>query len=122
MSQRTIRYYLEKSDQNGFTVPEGRRGRSITRAGRQELANSSAVERVGFVASRVDALTYGMGFSLPKSKGEVVVNVSSLKAGMLAQAASLMERVFAAGLSMGNRMQIAGPGSRLGHWQVEPGS
>ena len=23
---------------------------------------------------------------------------------------------------MGNRMQIAGPGSRLGHWQVEPGS
>ena len=60
MSQRTIRYYLEKSDQNGFTVPEGRRGRSITRAGRQELANSSAVERVGFVASRVDALTYGM--------------------------------------------------------------
>jgi len=114
MSQRTIRYYLERTDQEGLTEPAGRRGRRLTPRGRQELEEAYAVDKVGFVAARVDALTYRMSFKLRQAKGEVVLNLSTVPAARMAQAAGLMRRVFEAGLGMGHRLQLAPPGSRLG--------
>jgi len=122
MSQRTIRYYLERSDREGLTEPVGRRGRRLTRAGREELEGAFVVEKVGFVAARVDSLTYRMRFSLRQARGQVVVNLSAIKSGLMPQAARLMQRVFAAGLAMGQRLVIVEPGGRLGDWRVEPGN
>lgn len=121
MSQRTIRYYLERTDKEGLTESMGRRGRRLTRAGRQELENAYAVDKVGFVAARVDALTFRMQFNLRQSKGEVVVNTSTIQAGMMPQAARLMRRVFKAGLSMGHQLLIAEPGSQVGRLGAGPG-
>lgn len=120
MSQRTIRYYLERTDAEGLTEPAGRRGRRLTARGRQELENAYAVDKVGFVAARVDALTYRMRFKLRPARGEVVVNLSRVEAGRMAEAARLMRGVFQAGLGMGQRLLAAPPGSRLGGRDLPP--
>ncbi|MFH1034957.1 MAG: NrpR regulatory domain-containing protein [Pseudomonadota bacterium] len=120
MSQRTIRYYLGHTDLLGLTEREGRRGRRLTAQGRQELENAYVVEKVGFVAARVDALTYGMRFKLRQGKGEVVVNLSTLEASGVRAAAAVISEVFKGGFSMGTRLLLAGPGSRLGRLSVGP--
>ena len=120
MSQRTIRYYLGHTDRQGLTQREGRRGRRLTPQGRQELENAYVVEKVGFVAARVDALTYGMRFRLRASKGEVVVNLSTLDAARIGQAAKIISEVFGGGFSMGSHLLLAGPGSHLGRMNVGP--
>lgn len=118
MSQRTIRYYLERTDKEGLTEPAGRRGRRLTERGRRELEEAYVVDKVGFVAATADALTYRMRFRLRQGKGEVVVNISSLEAGRMGEAAGLIKKVFDAGLSMGTRLAIAPPGSRLGRHTI----
>ncbi|KIX13477.1 DUF128 domain-containing protein [Dethiosulfatarculus sandiegensis] len=118
MSQRTIRYYLESTDQEGLTEPVGRRGRRLTTKGLQELNNASALEKVGFVSARVDALTYRMRFKLRQATGGVVVNLSGVEASRISEAATIMQRVYDAGLSMGQRLLVARPGSRVGRWRV----
>jgi len=120
MSQRTIRYYLGITDRQGLTSREGRRGRRLTERGRQELENAYVVDKVGFVAARVDALTYRMTFRLRQAKGEVVVNLSSLDAVRMPEAARVLDEVFGAGLSMGQRLLLARPGSRLGRVGLGP--
>lgn len=121
MSQRTIRYYLSQTDRDGLTAQDGRRGRFLTERGRQELEQAYVVDKVGFIASKVDALTYSMRFKLRQAKGEVVVNLSSLSAGRVHEATRIMRRTFEAGLSMGKRLLVAGPGSRLGKLVVSSG-
>jgi len=123
MSQRTIRYYLRFTDREGLTASDGRRGRRLTERGRQELENAYVVDKVGFVAARVDALTYSMNFRLRQAKGEVVINLSIVEAPRMAEAAKIMVEVFAAGLPMGRRLAIAPPGGLAwGVWSPDPTS
>lgn len=121
MSQRTIRYYLHQSDAAGYTRPMGKRGRVLTEAGRRELAEAYVVDKVGFVAAKVDALTYRMTFKLRQAKGDVVVNLSALPAGSMHQAAAIMSRIYQAKLSMGQRLLVAGPGRKIGGRRVPEG-
>ena len=118
MSQRTVRYYLEHTDQMGFTEFLGRRGRQLTARGRLEVENAFAVDKVGFVATQVDTLTYRMKFRLRQAKGLVVINVSTVEVGHISQAAALMADVFKAGLTMGNRLKIFNPNTRLGKMKL----
>ncbi len=118
MSQRTIRYYLERTDAEGFTRPEGRRGRILTEQGRQELEHGGAVDKVGFIAAKIESLTYRQTYRIRQNKGMVVVNLSSVQADRFNEAAAHMRTVFAAGLSMGSRIKIVEPGGRLGKHQL----
>lgn len=79
LSQRTARYYLKKMDNNGLTQNLGKRGRKITPRGEEELKSSFVIDKVGFVASRIDTLTYQMSFSLRKLKGKIILNLSTIK-------------------------------------------
>lgn len=121
MSQRTIRYYLNLTDAEGLTESVGRRGRQLTARGKAELESAYVVDKVGFVAARADALTYGMNFRLRQGKGSVVVNISTFETARAGHAIEIMRRVYQAGLSMGQRLALAGAGSRLGRLVVQPG-
>ncbi len=118
MSQRTVRYYLGLADGLGLTKPVGRRGRVLTHRGRLEVESAQVVKKVGFVAARVDELTYKMDFRLRQGRGSVVVNIYSLPAEALEEAKRLMRRVYEAGLAMGRRLAVVGPGQRLGPVQA----
>jgi len=120
LSQRTVRYYLKLADEQGLTENLGRRGRRLTRKGEEELGAALVVDRVGFIAAKVDSLAYRMKFNLRKGAGDVILNVSTLPVASFADACREIVRVFAAGLGMGRFLTVAGPGTCLGSLQVPP--
>ncbi|HNT35016.1 MAG TPA: winged-helix domain-containing protein, partial [bacterium] len=69
LSERTVRHYLGLTDKAGLTANMGKRGRKLTPQGERELESALVVDKVGFVAARVDSLAYQMSFSLSKRKG-----------------------------------------------------
>ncbi|NQT88710.1 DUF128 domain-containing protein [bacterium] len=113
VSQRTVRYHLAELDEKGFTRSSGKRGREITSLGEQELAKASVVEKVGFVASRIDELTYQMTFQLRRRTGNIVLNMSTVPADRAVEAAGIMLDVFRTNLSMGAYVVVGRPGEQL---------
>jgi len=121
MSQRTVRYYLQKMDQDGLTRNLGKKGRKITFKGEEELKSAFVIEKVGFVASKIDTLTYQMSFSLRKQKGKVILNLSTIDKQYLSKAIQQIQLVFRAGLGMGRFVFLGLPGTRVEMRTIEDG-
>ncbi len=121
VSERTVRYYLYQMDREGLTDNLGKRGRMITEKGHSELDHARVIEKVGFLAAKIDQMTYRMSFDLTGRSGTVVINVSLVSAEDLAGAVPLMSRVFEAGYSMGNLIGLFRSGEKLGDMVVPPG-
>lgn len=115
LSQRTVRYYLKKMDQTGLTENLGKKGRTITLKGKQEIKSSFVIDKAGLIASKIDALTYQMDFSLRKLKGKIILNVSTLNKRDIQKAIPLIHSVFRAGLGMGRFVRIGKPGMKIGN-------
>lgn len=113
VNARTVRYYFQAFDNDGFTENIGKKGRRITEKGRKELENSRIIEKVGYLAAKIDQLTYQMDFNLARQKGTVIINISILAFNQITSAASLMSEVFKAGYAMGQLMAVFGPGERV---------
>jgi len=119
---RTIRLYLLQMDREGLTECVGRRqGRRITDKGREELARANIVEKVGFVAARVDNLSYRMTFNLRAGRGTIIANVALIDRRAFHLALREMEPVFAMGYGMGNKLMVAEPGNRIADVLVPEG-
>lgn len=121
LSQRTVRYYLKRMDRDGLTQNLGKRGRKITPKGEEELNNSFVIDKVGFVASKIDALTYQMNFSHRKLQGKIILNVSTFNRGELPKAIHHIQSTFRAGLGMGRFLVIGFPGEKMGDLTIEEG-
>ncbi|MBM3133535.1 MAG: DUF128 domain-containing protein, partial [Chloroflexi bacterium] len=87
ISERTVRLYLRKMDEDGLTDNTGKRGRQITEQGLHELDSSKTVERVGFFSAKIDRMTYGMDFDLTTKSGTVVINMTLVSPTELAKRA-----------------------------------
>jgi len=112
---RTVRFYLLQLDKDGMTTFVSRRhGREITEKGREELTRSNVMEKVGFVAAKVDSLGYRMTFTLRKGSGTIITNVAMIGKRDLSRAMMNMEPVFAAGFGMGARLAFVREGEKLG--------
>jgi HTH-type transcriptional regulator, global nitrogen regulator NrpRI len=118
ISGRTVRLYLLELDQEGLTANCGKRGRQITPRGIRELAEVKVYEKVGFMAAKIDQLTYNMTFDLAERTGEVVINVSMLPSNQLKRSTPLIKKVFATGYAMGKLLTLFAPGSRVGEHTV----
>jgi len=121
LSHRTVRHYLGIMDRSGLTRSCGKRGREITPAGEEELRSALVMDKVGFVAARVDSLTYRMTFSLPKRRGKVILNVSTVDEDALPEAAARMMEVYHAGLGMGRFVVLGRAGDTVGDFVVPAG-
>jgi len=110
LGERMVRYYLSLMDAQELTENLGRRGRVITEKGRGELAIGIAIDKVGFVAARIDALAYRMDFDERSRCGSVILNISLVESEFLTKARAEIEAVMKAGLGMGRWMAIAGAG------------
>ena len=119
LSQRTVRYYLQKMDKDGFTRNLGKRGRKITLKGEDELKTAFVIEKVGFVASKIDTLTYSMNFFLKKLRGDVIINLSTVEKEYFTKALQQIQLVFRAGLGMGKLVAVGLPGTKMGNIAVE---
>jgi len=123
-SDRTIRFYLKKLEQDGLVSPAGRGrkgGRMITPQGAEEFQRARVVDRLGFTAARVDALAWEMDFDLMSRSGRVVLNVTIVDECHLRQAIAEMTPVFEAQLGMGEYLALATSGHWLGDTQIPEG-
>jgi len=115
LSQRMVRNYLQKMDQEGLTQSFGKRGRRITPRGEEELKSAFVIEKVGFVASKIDNLTYQMDFSLRKKRGKIILNISTIDIRDIDEAIHQVQLTFRAGLGMGRFVVLGFPGSKVGN-------
>lgn len=121
ISDRTIRYYFKILDEKGLTENLGKKGRVITQLGQKELGRARVFDKVGFLETKIDQLTYRMTFDLVRQKGTVIVNISLIRRSQLLKAAPLICQVYDAGYSMGTMMGLFKPGERVGDIDIPPG-
>ncbi len=121
ISERTVRLYLKAMDEEGLTENLGRRGRRITPQGLEELGHARIIERVGYLAAKIDQMTYQMDFDLVSRSGTVVTNLSIVDRDDFRAAVPAIKRVFEAGYAMGKLVTLLGPGQRVGEFTVPEG-
>lgn len=121
LTERTVRYYLKMLDRRGHTEVFGKEGRRITPAGREELKRALVPDRVGFVISRIESLSYLTTFDPGASQGEVILNISLFPEKRLKQALRLLRPVFASPYVMSDRIILTTGGERIGGVPVPRG-
>ena len=122
LRERMVRNYLARTDAAGLTVNLGRRGRTITELGQRELRLGVAIDRVGFVANRVDELAYRMTFDGREEAGTVIVNCTLVRTNLpLHEVLWEIRAVFDAQLGMGRRLMVLTREPNPLHIAIPPG-
>lgn len=120
VSERTIRLDLQMLDREGVTRNLGRRGRQLSEKGLAELRNARTIDRIGFLSSKIDAMTFAMSFDLERRAGTVVVNTTICEPDQLRGSLGEISAVFAKGYGMGHLVYLAEPGERIGEIDIPP--
>lgn len=121
ISERTVRFYLQRMDQEGLTQNVGKRGRQITERGLSELESARIIDRVGFLSARIDQMTYRMDFNLSNKSGTVVINITVVEQVELMKRIDMMSKVFENGYAMGHLVALLEPGESMGNIAVPEG-
>lgn len=121
MSERTVRFHLKSLDGDRLTENLGKKGRRITERGHRELSSARIFEKVGYLAAKIDLMTYRMDFNLETRTGSVVMNVTLLERDQLERAYPLVSRVYNANYAMGKLLTILTPGDRVGEVSIPEG-
>lgn len=123
LQPRTVRFYLLQMDRDGLTdFVSRRKGRVITERGREELSHSNVMEKVGFVAAKMDTLSYRMSLNPETGHGSLIANVAMLHTRDLSRAFSEIKPVFARRLGMGNRLALVRSSHTLAGHHIPGGS
>ncbi len=122
LSERTVRHYLKMLDDKGLTLVQGKRGRVITEKGKGELNNAFVSERVNFVISKIDSLSYLTDFNVDAMKGRVILNISFFAEKSLRDALRAMAEVFSSPYVVSNRIIMARGLEKIGDVVVPEGA
>lgn len=121
LTERTVRYHLKIMDEKGLTKVFGKEGRKITEEGIEELRNAMVSDRVGFIISKIETLSYQTGFDLDSESGEVILNVSCFPEEEARGAFRVMKPVFASPYVMSDRVVLARGGESVSDVVVPEG-
>jgi repressor of nif and glnA expression len=121
LSERTVRHYLKLLDHMGMTRVQGKRGRTITEKGKGEVNKAFVSERVNFIISKIDSLSYLTDFNIDTLKGNIILNISFFSEKKLRDVVKIVSEVFASPYVMSNRIILAKGGERIGDVQVPEG-
>jgi hypothetical protein len=121
ITERTVRYHLKILDERGFTKVFGKEGRMITQKGRVELSQAGVSDRIGFVISRIENLSYLTSLDLEKNEGDIILNISYFPEKELGDALRLMRPVFLSPYAMSDRVIIKRGREKIGDVPVPDG-
>lgn len=121
LMERTVRYHMRILDERGYTEVFGKEGRKITDKGRKELKNTLVSEQVGFVISKIEALSYLTTLNLGTMKGTIILNVSYIHEEREADAIAILKKVTASPFAISNRLLFAKAGDLIGDVRVPAG-
>lgn len=114
LTERTVRYHLRILDERGFTKVFGKEGRMITQKGKEELSQALVSERVGFIISKIETLSYLTNLDLEKRTGDIILNVSFFPEEKLKEALKVMKPVFLSPYAMCDRVAMRRGGEKIG--------
>ncbi len=121
LTERTVRYHLRILDERGYTEVFGKEGRKITEKGRKELEHSLVSERVGFVISKIESLSYLTTLDLATMDGNAILNISYFPEDRLRDAMKVLKPVFSSPYVMSSRVILTGGGERIGDITIPHG-
>jgi repressor of nif and glnA expression len=121
LTERTVRYHLKILDERGLTKVFGKEGRRITQKGTEELTQSHVSEKVGFVISKMESLSYMTSFDMDRQEGDIILNVSYINKKDQKDALKVMKPVYKSPYIMSERLVIAGEGEQIGDVIVPEG-
>jgi repressor of nif and glnA expression len=121
LTERTVRYHLKILDERGYTKVIGREGRMITQKGREELSNALVSEKVGFIISKIESLSYLTNLDLEKKEGDIILNVSYFPEEKLKEALKVMKSVFSSPYIMSDKVVLRRGGGNIGDIIVPEG-
>ena len=114
LTERTVRYHLRILDERGFTKVFGKEGRMITPKGKDELSHALVSEKVGFVISKIETLSYLTNLDLEKGEGDIILNVSFFPSAKLKEALRIMKPVFSSPYIMSDNVVMQKGGEKIG--------
>jgi repressor of nif and glnA expression len=118
LTERTVRYHLRILDEKGFTKVYGKEGRKITLKGKEELSEALVSEKVGFVISKIQALSFLSDFDITNQNGKVILNVTFFRKNIFRNALKIMKGVFSSKYSMSDRVIAAESGEYIGDIKI----
>jgi len=121
ISERTVRFHLQALDNLGFTGYKEKKGRFLTPRGLMELAKAHVYDRVGFLSSKIDDMTYRMTFNPETAEGSVLVNLSLVEKRYRDALSDLILPVFSSGLAHGTLMALVDEGESIGDRVIPEG-
>lgn len=114
LTERTVRYHFRILDERGYTEVFGKEGRKITEKGRQELRHALVSEKIGFVISKIETMSYLTTLNLDTLDGEVILNISYFPEERLKDAIKILTQVFPSPYVMSDRIILGRGGERIG--------
>ncbi len=121
LTERTVRYHMKIMDEKGLTQVFGKEGRKITEQGIEELKNAFVSERIGFIISKIETLSYQTDFDIDTREGNIILNVSCFPEEHYDEAVKVMKPVFASPYVMSDKVVMAGGGQHIGDVVVPEG-
>lgn len=112
-SERTLRLHCAELCEAGLVVREGRRGYRLTGIGAEIARELTAPRRLGSILYRMEETMCQLSFDPQSGTGLVSVNAYVLPVTLLPTMADEVEAVFRAGLAVGSRVLLAGPGEDI---------
>ncbi|KAF1078881.1 DUF128 domain-containing protein [Methanogenium sp. MK-MG] len=76
MSDRAVQYYLQYLDEQGFTRKVGNKGRVLTTDGHSEAGDALVDDRMGYVISRLEQLSFNVSFDPKTLTGDIAYNLT----------------------------------------------
>jgi HTH-type transcriptional regulator, global nitrogen regulator NrpRI len=114
LTERTVRYHLRILDERGYTKVFGKEGRQITQKGKEELAQALVSEKIGFIISKIETLSYLTDLDLEKNKGNIILNVSYFPEDKLKEALKIMKHIFSSPYVMCDKVVMQKAGEKIG--------
>jgi len=121
LTERTVRYHLRILDERGFTKVFGKEGRMITPKGKEELTQALVSDKIGFIISRIETLSYLTNLDLETQEGNIILNISYFPEERLKEAVTLMKPVFSSPYVMSKRVILKRSGEKIGDVIVPDG-
>lgn len=115
ISERTVRLYLKKLEDEGLAKSNGKKGSTITEKGINELNASWVIEKVGFLSAKIDSMSYQMSFDINTTTGTVVINVTVVEPKHVMKNLKYIEKIYSDGYAMGHLLTILPPGESYNH-------
>lgn len=113
LSERTLRLHCAEMCEAGLIDRQGKRGYRLTPAGSGIARELTASRRLGSIVHRMDETMCQLTFDPAAGEGLVSINAYVLRRSLLPTLVDDIDAVFRAGLAVGARVLLAGPGEDI---------